>query len=77
MPDFEDFEAEQKALDVAAVHKQAASVRDFRSALTDRAFRAPMHQAPPAGPREPPSHPKGSPSSREGRGDQPTIAGSK
>ena len=47
-----------------------------RFITTDRAFRAPMHQATPAAPHKPPSHSEPSPSSRERRGDQPTIAGS-
>ena len=47
-----------------------------RFITSDRAFRAPMHQAPPAVPRKPPPHSEQSPSSRERRGDEPTIAGS-
>ena len=47
-----------------------------RFITSDRAFRAPMHQAPPAVPHKPPPHPELSPSSREREGDQPTIAGS-
>ena len=47
-----------------------------RFIASDRAFRAPMHQAPPAVPLKPPPHPEPSPSTRERQGDQPTIAGS-
>ena len=47
-----------------------------RFITTDRAFRAPMHQAPPAVPRKSPPHSEQSPSSRERHGDQPIIAGS-
>ena len=47
-----------------------------RFITTDRAFRAPMHRAPPAVPHKPPPHSRQSPSSRERRGDEPTIAGS-
>lgn len=47
-----------------------------RFITSDRAFRAPMHRAPPAVPRKPPRHPEQSPSSRERHGDQPAIAGS-
>ena len=47
-----------------------------RFITTDRAFRAPMHRAPPAVPHKPPPHSKQSPSSRERQGDQPTLAGS-
>ncbi len=47
-----------------------------RFITTDRAFRAPMHQAAPAAPHKPPPHPKQSPSSREREGDQLVIAGS-
>lgn len=45
-----------------------------RFITTDRAFRTPMHRAPPAVPHKP--HPEQSPSSRERKGDQPAIAGS-
>ena len=47
-----------------------------RFITSDRAFRAPMHQATPAAPHKPPQHPEPSPSRRERHGDQPTIAGS-
>ena len=43
---------------------------------TDRAFRAPVHRVPPAGPHKPPPHSEQSPSSRERHGNQPTLAGS-
>ena len=43
---------------------------------TDRAFRAPMHQARLPVPRKPPPHSEQSPSTRERQEDQPTIAGS-
>ncbi len=45
-----------------------------RFITTDRAFRAPVHRAPPAVPHKPPPHSEPSPSSRERRGDEPTIA---
>ena len=45
-----------------------------RFITSDRAFRAPMHQAPPAVPHKPPPHSEPSPSSGERRGDEPTIA---
>ena len=47
-----------------------------RFITSDRAFRAPMHRAPPAVPHKPPPHSKQSLSSRERRRDEPTIAGS-
>ena len=47
-----------------------------RFITTDRAFQAPVHRVPPAVPHKPPPHSKQSPSSRERRGDEPTIAGS-
>ena len=47
-----------------------------RFITTDRPFRAPMYRAPPAVPHKPPPHSEPSPSSRERRGDEPTIAGS-
>ena len=47
-----------------------------RFITSDRAFRAPMHQAPPAVPRKPPPQLEQSPSTRERQEDQPTIAGS-
>jgi hypothetical protein len=56
-----------------------ALIRDYaaeRFITTDRAFRAPMHRAPPAVPHQPPPHSKQSPSSREREGDQPATAGS-
>ena len=47
-----------------------------RFITADRAFRAPVRRVPPAVPHKPPPHSEPSPSSRERRGDQPTIAGS-
>ena len=47
-----------------------------RFITSDRAFRAPVHRVPPAGPHKPPPHPEPSPSTRERQEDQPTIAGS-
>ena len=47
-----------------------------RFIASDRAFRAPVHRVPPVMPHKPPPHPEQSPSSRERRGDEPTIAGS-
>ena len=47
-----------------------------RFITTDRAFQAPVHRVPPTEPRKPPPHSEPSPSSRERRGDEPTIAGS-
>ena len=47
-----------------------------RFITTDRAFRPPLHQAPPAVPHRPPPHSEPSPPSRERRGDQPIVAGS-
>ena len=47
-----------------------------RFITTDRAFRPPVHPAPPAVPHRPPPHSEPSPPSRERHGDQPTIAGS-
>ena len=47
-----------------------------RFITSDRAFRPPLHQAPPAVPRKPPPHSEQSRSSRERREDLPTIAGS-
>ena len=40
-----------------------------RFITSDRAFRAPVHRVPPAGPHKPPPHSGPSPSSRERRGD--------
>ena len=47
-----------------------------RFITTDRAFRAPVRRVLPTVPRKPPPHSEQSPSSRERRGDEPTIAGS-
>jgi hypothetical protein len=48
-----------------------------RFITTDRAFRAPVHRVPPAVPHKAPPHSEPSPSNRDRRGDEPTIAGSK
>ena len=47
-----------------------------RFITSDRAFRAPMHRAPPAVPHKPLPHSEQSPTSRERQGDQPTLAAS-
>ena len=47
-----------------------------RFITTDRAFQAPVRRVPPTVPHKPPPHSEPSPSSRERRGDEPTIAGS-
>ena len=47
-----------------------------RFIATDRAFRAPASQPPRAVPHKPPPHSEPPPSSRERRGDEPTLAGS-
>ena len=68
--------AAQDGLSEAPTIEKLVPIIVERFITTDRAFRAPMHQATPAAPHKPPSHSEPSPSSRERRGDQPTIAGS-
>ena len=67
--------AQDGLTDAPSVEKLVPIIVD-RFITTDRAFRAPMHQATPAAPHKPPPHSEPSPSSRERRGDEPTIAGS-
>ena len=68
--------AAQDGLSEAPTIEKLLPIIVERFITTDRAFRAPMHQASPAAPHKPPSHSEPSPSSRERRGDEPTIAGS-
>ena len=68
--------AAQDGLSEAPTIEKLVPIIVERFIATDRAFRAPMHRAPSAVPRKPPPHSEPSPSSRERRGDEPTIAGS-
>ena len=66
--------AAQDGLPEAPTVEKLVPIIVERFIATDRAFRAPMHKAPPAVPHEPPPNAEPSPSSRERQGDQSTIA---
>jgi len=68
--------AAQNGLPDAPTVEKLVPIIVERFITTDRAFRAPMHQAPPAVPSKPPPHSEQSPPGRERHGDPPTIAGS-
>ena len=68
--------AAQDGLSEAPTIEKLVPIIVERFITTDRAFRAPMHRAPPAVPHKPPPNSEPSQSSRERHGDQSTIAGS-
>ena len=68
--------AAQDGLSEAPTIEKLVPIIVERFITTDRAFRAPVQRVPPAAPHKPPPHSEPSPSSRERRGGEPTIAGS-
>ena len=68
--------AAQDGLSEAPTIEKLVPIIVERFITTDRAFRAPMHRAPPVVPHKPPPHSKQPPSSREREGDHPAVAGS-
>ena len=68
--------AAQDGLSEAPTIEKLVPIIVERFITTDRAFRAPVLRVPPAVPHKTQPHSEPSPSSRERRGDEPTIAGS-
>ena len=68
--------AAQDGLSEAPTIEKLVPIIVERFITTDRAFRAPVRRVPPAVPHKTQPHSEPSPSSRERRGDEPTIAGS-
>ena len=68
--------AAQDGLSEAPTIEKLVPIIVARFITSDRAFRAPVHRVPTAVPHKLAPHSEQASSSRERRGDQPTIAGS-